>query len=396
LSQPLVTIVTPSFNQAPYLRATIESVLSQDYPNIEYIIMDGGSTDSSASIAAEYSSRLKWFSEKDRGQSHALNKGFRMGKGEILAWINSDDILLEGAVRRAVEGFQQNPRAGAVYGEGFLMDPAGNFTCRFPHTRPFDLWTLVHLSDYVLQQTLYFRADVYREVGELREDYHWTMDWDLLIRIGRRYPLHYIAHYMGALREHPDAKTWYGGKVRSREIGRMLREHTGMLVPPGWIVYGMDTFRQIWCGRIAKLIPGLAGEAPQMALTYACGIATSLALNRFMGWYADGWVSTRILYMLPRCESDLLIEGELPANPWLDGQTVEVICNGESLGSHRLPKGEFQLRIPARGLAAEEPASLELIATHAYIPTHFGHLTDRRRLAYKIRRITWADWSLHH
>lgn len=133
-----------------------------------------------------------------------------------------------------------------------------------------------------------------------------------------------------------------------------------------------------------------------MALTYACGIATSLALNRFMGWYADGWVSTRILYMLPRCESDLLIEGELPANPWLDGQTVEVICNGESLGSHRLPKGEFQLRIPARGLAAEEPASLELIATHAYIPTHFGHLTDRRRLAYKIRRITWADWSLHH
>ena len=395
MEQPLVTIVTPSFNQAQFLRATIESVLAQDYPLIEYIIMDGGSQDASAQIASEYSSRLQWFSEKDRGQSHALNKGFRMAKGGILAWINSDDILLPGAVRRAVEGFRDHPLAGAVYGEGFIMDRDGNFTHRFPHVRPFDLWSLVHLSDYVLQQSMYFRADVYREIGEIREDFHYTMDWDLLIRIGKRYPLQYLPHYMGCLREHAEAKTSYGGRVRSREIGRMLREHTGMWMPPGWVLYGMDTHRQIWCDRIARLTPAplsSLGEFLQLAVTYAAGIATGLALNRFQGWYEDGWVSTRILYMLPACDSDLVLEGELPPNPWLAGQTIEILCNGVSLGTHRLPKGAFRLQIPALGLALDQPANLELRASHAYIPTHFGHLTDRRRLAYKVKRITWSAY----
>ncbi|MBK5292286.1 MAG: glycosyltransferase [Acidobacteriia bacterium] len=400
MEQPLVTVVTPSYNQAPFLRATIESVLSQDYPRIEYIIMDGGSEDASAQIASEYSSRLSWFSGKDRGQSHALNKGYRMAKGDILAWINSDDILLDGAVRRAVEGFRDHPLAGAVYGEGFLMDRDGNFTSRFPYVRPFDLWSLVHLSDYVLQQSMYFRADVYREIGEIREDLHYTMDWDLLIRIGKRYPLQHLPHYMGCLREHDEAKTFRGGGVRIREIGRMLREHTGMWMPPGLVHYGMDMYRRIWCDRIAKSTPaGLSGlgEFLQLAVTYAAGIVarriTSLAWNSLQGWYEDGWVSTRILYMLPACDSDLIIEGELPPNPWLAGQNIEILCNGVSLGSHRLPKGAFRLQVPARGLAAHQPANLELRASHYYIPTHFGHLTDRRRLAYKIKRITWSAYE---
>src|SRR5258706_10560429 len=95
---PLVTVVTPSLNQGHFIRATIESVLSQDYPHLEYIIMDGGSTDETAAVAAEYGTRLKWISEKDRGQSHAINKGFRMAKGDIVSWLNSDDLILPGAV----------------------------------------------------------------------------------------------------------------------------------------------------------------------------------------------------------------------------------------------------------------------------------------------------------
>src|SRR5215472_10088507 len=99
---PLVTVVTPSFNQACFIRATIESVLSQDYPNLEYIIMDGGSTDGTADIVREYASRVTWISERDRGQSDAINKGFRMARGEIVSWLNSDDIILPAAISKAV------------------------------------------------------------------------------------------------------------------------------------------------------------------------------------------------------------------------------------------------------------------------------------------------------
>src|SRR6266481_1933988 len=110
-NNPLFSVVTPSYNQGRFIRATIESVLSQDYPNLEYIIMDGGSTDETASIAKDYASRLTFISEKDRGQSHAINKGFRMARGSFLAWLNSDDLYLPGCVRAAVEAFSRNPDA---------------------------------------------------------------------------------------------------------------------------------------------------------------------------------------------------------------------------------------------------------------------------------------------
>jgi hypothetical protein len=396
VSEPLVTIVTPSFNQAPFLRATIESVLSQDYPHIEYIVMDGGSTDASAAIAAEYGSRLKWISEKDRGQSHALNKGFAMAKGSILAWINSDDVLLEGAVRRAVDAFREKPEAGAVYGGGFLIDREGKVTRRFPYTRSFDLWNLVHLSDYVLQQSLYFRADVFREVGGLREDLHYTMDWDLLIRIGKKYLVQQIPHDMGCLREHAEAKTSYGGAVRSREIGRMMREHSGMRIPPGWVHYGLDTYRRICCGFIERWTPRrltLAGEIAQMVVTFFFSVPIMLMLDHYYSNYQDGWAGPRTRFLLPARNSALIIEGELPGNPWLAGQKIEVLRDGQSVGTFALDQGKFRLRLPAGEGAKGELVQLEIRATHSYVPCYFGHPTDRRRLAYKIRQVSWEDWG---
>lgn len=173
MSGPLVTVVTPSYNQGQYIRATIESVLSQDYPNLEYIIMDGGSTDATASVVKDYASRLTFIAEKDRGQSHAINKGFQIARGTVVSWLNSDDLYLPGAICKAVEAFERNPAAGAVYGEGYLIDSEGQTTSRFPHTEAFNLWKLVYLSDYILQQTVYFRKDVLDEIGCLDEDLHY-------------------------------------------------------------------------------------------------------------------------------------------------------------------------------------------------------------------------------
>jgi glycosyltransferase involved in cell wall biosynthesis len=128
---PLVTVVTPSYNQGRFIRDTIESVLAQDYPNVEYIVVDGLSKDETAAVCAEYVDRLTFISEKDTGQSDAINKGFRLARGEIVAWLNSDDIFLPGAIGHVVEAFMNEPELGAVYGEGYQSTSTGRSSSAF-------------------------------------------------------------------------------------------------------------------------------------------------------------------------------------------------------------------------------------------------------------------------
>jgi glycosyltransferase involved in cell wall biosynthesis len=263
-ASPRVSIVTPSYNQGRFIRATIESVLSQDYPDVEYIIMDGGSTDETAAIAKEYASRLTFISEPDRGQAHAINKGWAMSTGPILAWLNSDDVLLPGAVRNAVDAIARHPEAGAVYGDGNRIDADGGLLGPFDCTGPFDLWKLIHLEDYILQQTVFFRRDALRAAGWLREDLHYVMDWDILIRIGKQRGLHYIAKPMGCIREYPEAKSFAGGKARLREIAALMKEHAGTRFTPGYFVYALHAWRQILTARVAW-------PPAQRIINLACG-----------------------------------------------------------------------------------------------------------------------------
>src|SRR5512136_2224736 len=131
-SLPTVSIITPSFNQAHFIEETIRSVLAQDYPNLEYIIVDGGSTDGSVEIIQKYAGHLAWWvSEKDKGHADALNKGFAHARGDILAWLNSDDTYYPGAVAEAVTYLQSHPETGMVYGDADLTDNAGHVIGRF-------------------------------------------------------------------------------------------------------------------------------------------------------------------------------------------------------------------------------------------------------------------------
>src|SRR5512136_1965980 len=133
MNQPLVTVITPSFNQAQFLEATILSVLNQDYPKLEYFVMDGGSTDGSLEIIKKYESRLTgWVSEKDHGQTDAINKGFSRARGDILAWLNSDDTYEINAVREAVAYLRERPEIGLVYGDANFIDESGRIIGRFP------------------------------------------------------------------------------------------------------------------------------------------------------------------------------------------------------------------------------------------------------------------------
>ncbi len=204
---PLVTIVTPSYNQASFLEETIRSVLNQDYPRIQYLIIDGGSTDGSLEIIQKYESQLAmWVSEPDQGQTDAINKGFALAGGEILAWLNSDDTYLPGAVAEAVQALQAHPQAGMVYGDANLVDEAGSILGRFP-ARQVDYRQLRRGSVHIPQQAAFFRMDLWRQVGPLDPTFFFAMDYDLWVRLAKESELVYNPRQWANFRLHSHGKS---------------------------------------------------------------------------------------------------------------------------------------------------------------------------------------------
>lgn len=207
LSQPLVSIVTPSFNQGRFLEETICSVLGQSYPHIEYILIDGGSTDNSLEIIRKYAHYLAWWvSEPDRGQTDAINKGFAHAHGQVFAWLNSDDTYLPHAVEEAVDYLQSHPEAGMVYGDANLINEEGQVIGRFP-ARQTDYRRLRRGYVHIPQQAAFFRADLWRQVGPLDPTFYFAMDYDLWVRLAKIAPLHYHPRLWANFRLHSGGKS---------------------------------------------------------------------------------------------------------------------------------------------------------------------------------------------
>lgn len=206
-SSPLVSIVTPSLNQAPFLEAAIQSVLSQGYPRLEYIVVDGGSTDGSVDIINKYASQLAWWvSEPDEGQTDAINKGFDRAHGSILAWLNSDDTYAPGAVGAAVKFLEQHPETGLVYGDANYINEAGEAIGRFPAART-DHRRLRQGYVHIPQQAAFFRGDLWKALGPLDPSFYFAMDYDLWVRIAARSSVRYVPETWANFRLHASGKT---------------------------------------------------------------------------------------------------------------------------------------------------------------------------------------------
>jgi glycosyltransferase involved in cell wall biosynthesis len=204
---PLVSIITPSYNQARYLEQTLCSVLGQDYPNIEYIVVDGGSTDGSVDIIRQYSDRLAWWvSEKDRGHADALNKGFAQAHGQILAWLNSDDTYYPGAITAAVLALQSNSDVGMVYGNADLTDEHSRIIGQFA-SRQTDYSRLLNGSVHIPQATTFFRADLWKQVGPLSLDLFFAFDYDLWVKLAKVSRLLYVPQLWATFRLHEEGKS---------------------------------------------------------------------------------------------------------------------------------------------------------------------------------------------
>lgn len=232
---PLVSIVTPSYNQARFLEETIRSVLGQDYERIEYIIVDGGSTDGSLEIIRRYADRLAWWvSEPDGGQTDAINKGFSHAKGQILAWLNSDDTYRPGAVSEAVAYLLAHPEAAMVYGDACFIDENGNETGKFP-ARQTDYRRLRRGYVHIPQQAAFFRADLWRKVGPLDPSFYFAMDYDLWVRLAKLAPLHYLPQTWANFRLHQSGKSVISDDRCWPEMLRVHRREGGSWF--SWLVF---------------------------------------------------------------------------------------------------------------------------------------------------------------
>ena len=223
---PRIAVVTPSYNSAKFLRATIDSVLAQNYPNLGYIIEDGGSTDGTVQLLESYGDRIVWRSERDTGQANAINRGFARVHGEIMAYLNSDDVLLPGALAYVAQIFLAKPAVDIVYGHRIFIDRDGAEIGRWvlpPHCDETLKW-----ADYIPQETMFWRRQVWDKVGPLDESFQYALDWDFALRAraaGFRFLR--LPRFLACFRVHDEQKSTAMRDIGDKEQRRLRQTHLG-------------------------------------------------------------------------------------------------------------------------------------------------------------------------
>jgi glycosyltransferase involved in cell wall biosynthesis len=239
---PRISIITPSFNQGQFLERTIVSVLEQNYSDIEYIVIDGGSTDASVRIIKKYEKYIDfWVSERDKGQSHAINKGFRMSTGEYVGWLNSDDELHQYTLEKVSEAIMSDraSRREAVLYFGILeiVDAVGNHMKMEPFNEELSFESLLYSKAQCLQPGSFYERGTLAAVGFLNENLHFCMDWDLWLRLLKVGVAHFVPHVLAKLRMHPSSKSSNVSTNHVKESFWVFRSHGGLLISKKGLLY---------------------------------------------------------------------------------------------------------------------------------------------------------------
>jgi len=231
---PAISIITPSFNQGAYIERTIQSVLSQGVTAIDYVVMDGGSSDTTVSILKRYEGSLRWESARDRGQSHAINKGFRATSGPVVGWLNSDDVYYPRALTKVLDFFADHPEVDVVYGDADHIDEHDRYIEPYP-TEPWSFERLKELC-FIPQPATFLRRAVVDEHGGLDEGLRYSMDYDYWFRLARRgVRFAHLAEPLAATRLHPDAATLAQRVACHAESNTVTRRHLGR-TPDRWLL----------------------------------------------------------------------------------------------------------------------------------------------------------------
>ena len=220
---PRIAVVTPSFNTGRHIGDAVRSVLEQDYRDFDYIVMDGGSTDGTLDVLRSFGSELRWVSAKDDGQGDAVHRGFAQTTGEILGWLNSDDTYAPHAFRAVAEFFAAHPDVALVYGDANFVDADGRLIGPCAHIEPYSAKRLFCYSDIIVQPAAFFRREAYEAVGGIDTSLHYAMDYDLWLKIAKRFKVAYLPRRLADFRWLLDNKTATGGLRRIDEITALVR-----------------------------------------------------------------------------------------------------------------------------------------------------------------------------
>ncbi len=395
---PRVSIVTPSFNMARFLDETIQSVLAQDYPHIEYVVMDGGSRDGTLDILRKYEHRLRYVSAPDGGQPDAINRGFELTTGSIFAFLNADDTYLPGAVSTAVGHLLDNPGVGVIYGEAYHVEEDGRVISRYP-TREFD-YAALNGECYICQPASFMRRETFDRAGRMHPDLQYAPDYDLWIRIGKLFPMLKVDEYLATSRMHRENKTLGKRRQVYQEIIQITRNRFGY-VPFNWIygyscflMDGKDQFFERGTRSLSKFALSLALGSyynRKHLLRYGAEIASTLGLTgEFTGRWDDGWISERYLsyYKLNRTCRTLRINGK---HLGLRGRKLhlEVNMNDSVVARHDVNHpGSFSIEAVCPPELRGTTVELGIVAGPTWRPILRG---DCRRLSCLIQSVDFEE-----
>lgn len=245
---PKISVVTPSYNQGQFLEETIQSVISQQYPNLEYIIIDGGSTDNSVDIIKKYAQHLTyWESEKDRGFGHAINKGFNKATGEIVCWLNSDDIFLPGALNIVGKYFSKHPGAGLLFGDRHVIGVDSKL--KFKRQYFFYERSQLRYAKTLPQECTFWRRKNFEAAGPfLREDLKFAIDLELWCRLNNHAEFHHIPLFLGAFRDQPQSKSSTQLDVGLKERREIITKYFSSFPTPMQL-----KLYQFWLGTLRRI-----------------------------------------------------------------------------------------------------------------------------------------------
>lgn len=379
---PLISVITPSYNQAKYIKETIESVHTQNYPNIEHLVIDGGSTDGTMEILQSYAylgHRFRYVSESDRGQSHAINKGLAMAKGEVIGWLNSDDTYLPGALRKAAVAFRKNPQWGIVYGKALYINEASQ-VIKACYVEPFKPNRLFE-GCIIAQPAAFLRKEVFTRLGGVEESLQFCMDYDLWIRASKECTLGFIDDYLANSRQHDQCKSivqW--ADIGLPEVMETCKRHYGA-ISNEWIIEYLRNHKQrgpLWMLRQFKALR-IFGSSPLIG-----------SMNR----YEDLWVppSFEISFIANALVplSHLIIEGGHVLPAFVSRQQKQlrfsVFVNGMAHGFYTVDQGAFTLEIPIFS-SISKSGQIELVISDSFVPSELQLNPDTRALSCLVEEV---------
>lgn len=363
---PLVTVITPSFNQGKFIRETIESVLTQEYPHIEHIVIDGGSSDETLGILKEYESRdsrFRFVSEPDNGQSHALNKGLKFAEGSIIGWLNSDDTYLTNSVKKAVDTLENHPEWAMVYGSAYITNEENKILKTVP-VQPFNIENLFD-SCIICQPAAFIKKKVLDKLGGIDESFDFCMDYDLWLRISKNnHIIGYVEDFLANSRFHPSSKSATSFvDIGFPEILRTSVKNLGT-ASNNWINYFL----------LKHYNKGLYWYLKLFKSNSIFGITPKISHSNL---YEDSWAPPFLRLFIENNEEKplhaLIIKGTQKNYQW---SAFRFYLNGKCFKTMKVDKGPFtiEIEIPSQ----QTNPIIDIICKQTHISN------DNRKISYKI------------